>query len=172
MLSVHTILHPSDFSSLSANSLAVAASLARDCGARLVLLHVLGEPALSDGMGLVPFDSAMYRDWMRDRLDQVAERYPDIRLEERLTEGNVVQEILRAAEETGCDLIVMGAHGWSGLRHVLMGSIAEGVARRAPCPVVTVRMPVKSAVQAVEPITTGPHCGLFPGSHESPGRGP
>jgi nucleotide-binding universal stress UspA family protein len=148
MLAIRTILHPTDFSASSADAFALAAALARDYKARLVLLHVVGQPSLADGTGLVPFDPAMYRDEQRDKLEQLAVRTPDVAIEQRLAEGHAVTEILRAADETGCDLIVVGAHGWSGLRRLLMGSIAEAVVRQAPCPVLTVRTPPRSEVPA------------------------
>ena len=52
-----------------------------------------------------------------------------------------VDEIVRTAEETACDLIVLGTHGLTGLRRALMGSVAEQVVRKAPCPVLTVKTP-------------------------------
>jgi hypothetical protein len=60
-------------------------------------------------------------------------------VEYRLVEGEPVREILRAARETACDLIVTGTHGRSGLDRLLMGSVAEQLLRKAPCPVLTVK---------------------------------
>jgi nucleotide-binding universal stress UspA family protein len=51
------------------------------------------------------------------------------------------EQILRVAKRLRCDLIVLATHGRTGLQHVLMGSVAENVVRRAPCPVLTVRPP-------------------------------
>ena len=50
-------------------------------------------------------------------------------------------EIIRFAKDKDIDLIVMGTHGHTGLAHVLLGSVAEKVVRKAPCPVLTVRHP-------------------------------
>ncbi|SRR5579885_2227834 len=151
MLPIRTILHPTDFSGPSAAALAVAVSLARDHGARLILLHVMGQPAILDGTGLVPFDPAMYRDELRDKLDQVALRAPGIRVEKRLEQGHAANEVLRIAAETGCDVIVMGTHGWSGLRRLLMGSVAADVVQRATCPVLTVREALPREPPTAEP---------------------
>jgi len=151
MLPIRTILVPTDFSSTSAEALNLAASLARDHGARLVLLHVAGEPAFAAGMGVIPFDPGSYRDEVRDQFEQLAVRCPGLEVEQRLVEGPVIPEIVRAAGETGCDLIVMGAHGWTGLRRLLLGSVAEGVMRRAPCPVLTVRSPLPNHLRAGAP---------------------
>jgi nucleotide-binding universal stress UspA family protein len=141
MLRIHTIIHPTDFSSASAQAFAVAAALARDHGARLVVLHVAEEPALIDGTGLVPFDPAMYRSELWDKLEQLVGRAYGVEVETRLTEGNPVKAVLHVAAEVQADLIVMGTHGWTGLRRLLMGSVAEEVVRQAPCPVLTVRTP-------------------------------
>jgi nucleotide-binding universal stress UspA family protein len=54
-------------------------------------------------------------------------------------EGHAVTTIVQAAEEHQADLIIMGTNGRSGLAHVLLGSVAEGVVRTAPCPVLTIR---------------------------------
>jgi nucleotide-binding universal stress UspA family protein len=150
MLSIRTILHPTDFSGSSSEAFAVAAVLARDYGARLVLLHVMKQPTQADGMGLVPFDPEMYRDELQDKLDQLAVRAPGVQLEQRLAQGSTVPAILEAAQQTQCDLIVMGAHGWSGLRRLLMGSVAEAVVRKAPCPVLTIQTPAGSEKRPAE----------------------
>jgi nucleotide-binding universal stress UspA family protein len=142
MLPMRTILVPTDFSCSSANAFTIAASLAREGGARVILLHVLGEPTFADVAGLVPYDPATYRDEMREKLEHQASYCPGLQLEKRLTHGKPIPEIIRIATETRCDLIVMGTHGTSGLRRLLMGSVAEGVARRATCPVLSVRTSV------------------------------
>jgi nucleotide-binding universal stress UspA family protein len=64
-----------------------------------------------------------------------------VRIESTVMEGDPVEMILRAAEETNSDVIVMGTHGRTGLRRLLMGSVAEGVGRKAPCSVLTARAP-------------------------------
>jgi hypothetical protein len=62
-------------------------------------------------------------------------------VEHRLVEGDAVAEILRAAVEGHCDLIVMGAHGRSGMERLLVGSVAAEVLHRAPCPALAVQLP-------------------------------
>jgi nucleotide-binding universal stress UspA family protein len=64
-----------------------------------------------------------------------------VKPEHRAVEGDAVHEILTFAKENPCDLIVMGTHGRTGLGRFLMGSVAEGVVRKAPCPVLTVKTP-------------------------------
>jgi nucleotide-binding universal stress UspA family protein len=68
---------------------------------------------------------------------------PDLKppAERRLEEGDPATEICRVANEAGCELIAIGTHGRTGLGRLLMGSVAEQVVRRAPCPVLTVKAP-------------------------------
>ena len=66
---------------------------------------------------------------------------PQLALDRRMEEGDPASMIVRVATETGADLIVMGTHGRTGLRHLLMGSVAEYVVRKATCPVLTLRTP-------------------------------
>lgn len=84
---------------------------------------------------------------------------PAIRTEYQVAEGYTAEMILIAARKEQADLIVMGTHGRSGLRRVLMGSVAEEVSRQAPCPVMTVRGAISSApdtsAPASEPADTG-----------------
>ena len=64
---------------------------------------------------------------------------PHLRTHTLLTEGVPFHQIIRAAKRLRCDLIVMATHGRTGLVHAIMGSVAENVLRRAPCPVLVVR---------------------------------
>ena len=62
-----------------------------------------------------------------------------VQLETKLEVGEAAPSIVRFAREAGCELIVMGTHGRSGLERLILGSVAEHVLRQAPCPVLTVR---------------------------------
>jgi nucleotide-binding universal stress UspA family protein len=72
----------------------------------------------------------------------------ELRLETKMVEGHPAETICRVAKEEGCDLIVMGTHGRSGLGRLLLGSVAEQVLREAACPVLTVKMPAESPAKA------------------------
>jgi nucleotide-binding universal stress UspA family protein len=166
MLGIRTILHPTDFSARSENAFRLACSLARDHGAGLVVLHVVPAPtAVLVGEGIVV-------PWVEDdfqaleaKLRQVRPQDPDIAITHRLARGEPVHEILRAAGETNCDLIVLGTHGRRGLARFLMGSVAEQVVRKASCPVVTVKTPVAEPpppdIEVLEP--AGRTTGVGPG---------
>ncbi|MFO7927522.1 MAG: universal stress protein [Halobacteriota archaeon] len=82
------------------------------------------------------------------------------RIETAIVDGPPSREILAYAEETGCDLIVMGTHGRGGLNRLLLGSVAERVVRSATIPVMTVRVGETegrpSGVVDEQPITADP----------------
>jgi nucleotide-binding universal stress UspA family protein len=75
-------------------------------------------------------------------LDHLEPPHPEVSVERHLVAGEPAAEILRLARTQKCDLIVMGTHGLAGLDRLLLGSVAEQVLRRAPCPVLTVKAPV------------------------------
>jgi nucleotide-binding universal stress UspA family protein len=133
MLSIQTILHPTDFSERSGYAFQLACSLARDHGARLIVLHVMPVPLVQE--------KRLYREEMAAELNRLRAPNAQVRVEHRLEEGDAATQILRVAQETSCDLIVLGTHGRTGLGRLLMGSVAEQVLRMASCPVLTVRAP-------------------------------
>jgi nucleotide-binding universal stress UspA family protein len=148
MLPIKTILHPTDFSRSSDLALQLAGALARDYGARLVILHV-GRPPLRV-LGSPTPAPPLPVEWGRDELDRQLRRLtvpglkngPEYRLEFADTVGD---EILRVAREVTSDVIVLGTHGRTGLGRLLLGSVAEQVVRRAVCPVITVKKPGPAA---------------------------
>jgi len=143
MLPIHVILHPTDFSDRSLAALPLACALARDYGARLVILHVCA-PIIAYGEGILPPDPEAISREARERLDRLD--IPDgIRVERQFEEGDPAELILSVAQDLDCDLIVMGTHGRTWLRRLLMGSVAEQVVRRASCPVLTVAPPARTA---------------------------
>jgi nucleotide-binding universal stress UspA family protein len=139
MLHIQTILHPSDFSRCSNSALRLACSLARDQVAHLIVLHVVPSALAAEKKG--------FGEELGDELSQMAVPDQQVQIERRLEEGDPVTQILRVARESSCDLIVMGTHGRTGLGRLLMGSVAEQVMRKAPCPVLTVKMPQQEAGQ-------------------------
>ena len=147
---IRVILHPTDFSDGSKAALRVARSLARDLGARLLILHVMpSEIFVSEAV--IPVDPATYRttlEAMRGHLDGPDLKYP---VEARLGQGTAADESLRVAQEVECDLIVMGTHGRTGLGRLLMGSVAESVLPRADCPVIVVKGPARVSESTPEP---------------------
>ena len=146
MARFHTILHPTDFSPGSAAAFACACDLARDYDARLVVLHAFGPvvPVGAEGV-IVSSDLDELRAIARKELDAVRPADPTVRVERALREGMSTQVILETAKETGADLIVIGTHGRTGFRRLLLGSVTEEVLRKAPCPVLTVKAQAAAA---------------------------
>lgn len=146
MLIIHTILHPTDFSENSDCDFRLACALAGDYGAHLVVLHVATPPpVVGYAEGIMIPEAAESHEVTRQRLQQLRASEPEIVVEHRLVEGDDATEILQAARDTNCDLIVIGTHGRTGLARLLMGSVAEQVVRGAACPVMTIRRPMPEA---------------------------
>ncbi len=138
------ILVAVDFSEHSNKALEMAIDLAKEFGAKLDLVHAFDIP--------VPFvtpyevaipDSYMQeaRDAAKRKLAALAEKISAEGIEARshLSEVPAATAIARVAEEVEADLLVMGTRGNSGLKHVLLGSVAERTLRHASCPVLTVK---------------------------------
>lgn len=138
------ILVPIDFSDCSLDALEYAAVVARQAKASLELLHVL-EP-VSYGLDFT-LGRAEEREQKRERMTKrlhdlsAALAAAGLTVKHHLRGGMPVDSILDAARTLPSDLIVMGTHGRRGLSHVMAGSVAEAVLRRAVCPVLTVRSP-------------------------------
>ena len=147
MTHIRTILHPTDFSKQSEFAFQLACSLSRDYGAELYVLHVMPLPVVAYMEGPLPIASEALQEELRQKLDRLHAENGKFRVLHRLVEGEPVNEILHMATETSCDLIVMGTHGRTGVGRIMMGSVAEGVSRKAPCPVLTVKNPFPDAVE-------------------------
>jgi nucleotide-binding universal stress UspA family protein len=140
MLPISKILVPTDFTENSLGAFHIAAALARDHGGKLLALHVREAPIapyVPYGAGPPPQTDA--RTFMLDKLEHLRVLDQTIVLEYVLIDGAPAEEIVKAAADRHCDLIVMGTHGRTSLSQLLMGSVAIEVSRKAPCPVLTVR---------------------------------
>jgi universal stress protein A len=142
MLQITTILHPTDFSPRSEHAFHLACSLAKENGARLIVLHVAEPPVVApDSAMMVPPLPGGPLEALTDKLHSIQPPDPRIRIEYLLEKGNAADEILRVAQETRSELIVLGTHGRTGLSRLLMGSVAEQVIRKATCSVLVVKAP-------------------------------
>jgi nucleotide-binding universal stress UspA family protein len=139
MLQIRTILHPTDFSEPSQAAWELACALARDYNARLLIVHVYSPAPVyaPDGIA-IPFPQEEPAA-LQARLAAIRPSDERIAYEHRLLEGEPAEKILELAQKEPVDLIVMGTHGTTGLARLLVGSVAESVLRKAPCPVLTVR---------------------------------
>jgi nucleotide-binding universal stress UspA family protein len=140
-----TILVPVDFSEHSARALEVARGLARRFGSKLHLIHCY---PLQPG-GISPFGLVIPESFDRE-IRSAADRHlaewcqkaagDGIPVERTITPLGPSEAISQVAEEIGADLIVMGTRGLAGVKHVMLGSVAERTVRLAPCPVLTVKV--------------------------------
>lgn len=142
------ILFATDFSPTSDAALRYATALARDSGATLSIVHIeeLQTP-YAGGEMLLP-QPEFPNPEIRHMLEKVLPTDPNVRYEHHLSIGPPAEEIVKLAAEQNADLIVIGTHGRTGLKRVLMGSVAEAVMRRAPCPVLTLKEHDKSPPMA------------------------
>jgi len=154
---VRSILVPTDFSEGSRTALDYAMFMARQVGARLELLHVWEAPyyLLQDAMlslpGQAPQPLGRYaRDLAQREMEKLVAEVrstTDLRVQGGVESGSPAKTIVELAGDGEHDMIIMGTHGRSGLRHLFTGSVAEKVVRSAPCPVLTIR----SSDEAAEP---------------------
>lgn len=118
----------------------VADRLARDLGARLVLVH--GAPAAPSVMYGVPFDNdAFQRDVLEDArrlLEDVARDCGSEQIAKRAELGSAIEVLLRTLQEETAQFLVVGTRGRGAMRSVLLGSVAHEMIAVAPCPVVVV----------------------------------
>ena len=143
MITIKTILVPTDFSDASVAAQHYALGLAKAFASAVHLLHVVQDPyvqpwaAEAFGVSL----AGVLERWEQDaraQLEQIGGTgAPGITCVTRV--GHPFVEILSYAAEAHVDLIVMGTHGRGPVAHMLLGSVAERVVRKAPCPVLTVR---------------------------------
>lgn len=136
------ILIAVDSEPVAAHAADVAAELARAVGAEMAFVHVvdssLGYPA---DTGVPPAELiALAKQEAKKLVSDFRQRVsPQSAALEFIQVGGPATEIVKAAKEWPADLIVIGSHGRGGVQRALMGSVAEGVMRHAPCPVMVIR---------------------------------
>ena len=145
MIHINKIMHPTDFSANSNHALKYACAFANHFGAELHLIHVVADLTM---LTLPPVDGYLPEGYFQDAKRRAEEELAKLPGADLIGQASVIKvtlegapftEIIRYAHENGIDIIVMGTHGYAGLSHMLMGSIAEKVVRKAPCPVLTVQ---------------------------------
>ncbi len=142
MISLKKILVPTDFSEHSDKAILYGSELARKFGAELHLLHAIEVTPLMYGeCGYVaPETEAEIEDAATRQLEKLmADATRDLTVIRKIEHGHPFVETIRYAKENDIGLIVLGTHGRGAIAHMLLGSVAEKVVRKAPCPVLTVR---------------------------------
>lgn len=140
------ILVPTDFSHDAEGAARTAQTLLAAEGARLTLLHAYHLPVEYTAYGTIPTGLPFQADVAAIAEEKLAAAVAPLQrdgltVEAVAREGYPPEVIVEAARELGADVIAMGTHGRTGLRHLLLGSNAERVVGHAPCPVLTVRQP-------------------------------
>jgi nucleotide-binding universal stress UspA family protein len=148
MNAIQKILVPTDFSSHSDEAFRMALVLARATGAEVVVFHIAQPPVVAAECGPLlarPTDSGSANVW--DHFRKLQSPDPAVRVEHLtiVVEKPSAAHILETLDKMGCDLIVMGTHGRSWLKHRLLGSVTEEVVRLARCPVMVVKSPAHKA---------------------------
>ena len=146
-MQIKTILFPTDFSQGARAAMDHAISLAKDYHAKLILLYVIQDisiaewyiPSSLSAADLVEDMQKSASNEMEKWGAEVSQSVKDV--EKLVVRGVPFVEIIRTAKEKSADLIVIGTHGRTGIDHMLFGSTAEKVVRKAACPVLTVRIP-------------------------------
>ena len=144
------VLAAVSFGEDAANVIEAAAGFAHAAGARLVVLHVV-EPVVLPAPYSMEFAPMSMDTLVIDAREALSERLRErvslpVASEAIVRAGAAEPEVLALAEEIGAGLIVQGSHGRGSIGRALLGSVADGVVRRAPCPVLTIR-------QGVRPLT-------------------
>ena len=146
MIKLKKVLVPTDFSDSARQALRYGMSFAKEYGAELVLMHVVENLTVGYASDLFPVPMAEvfqeisgYAKGELAKLGQEA-RERGLTVQEHVVQGKPSAEIIRFASANEIDVIVLGTHGKGMLDQALFGSTTERVVRRAPCPVLTVRM--------------------------------
>jgi len=145
MLTWKKVVCPVDLSEVSMGALKVASDVASQCGAALVIVNVVEPIVAPSDFTFGPMTTGEVEDRLVERSTQALKelaatlRLPAGSVAFRVERGRASSEIVRVAQEEKADVIVIGTHGYTGMAHVLLGSTAERVIRKAPCPVLTVR---------------------------------
>ncbi len=145
-MQIKTILFPTDFSQGARAAMDHAVSLARDYHARLILLYVIQDISIAEwyipsSLSVTDLIEDMQKSAAKEMDKWAAEVSKHVKdVEKMVVRGVPFVEIIRIAKEKDVNLIVIGTHGRTGIDHMLFGSTAEKVVRKAPCPVLTVRI--------------------------------
>lgn len=142
---IKKILFPTDFSETSEYAMKYAIEFAQSFDAELEIVHILFDESqlVSSYMLHGSFRNLSYdlEAGAKEQLKDFLNKYPElseINFTTKLLKGSPFLEIIEEARSTKADIIVIGTHGRSGIEHMLFGSTAENVIRKAPCPVFTV----------------------------------
>jgi len=149
METIQKILVPIDFSDYSKKALQYSIDFAKQFNAEIILVYVI-EPLmypadLSMGQMVIPQSTVNLSEKSKIELELLAKNEigDQLNFDVIVKTGKPFIEIIETASETDSDLIIISTHGHTGVEHLLFGSTSEKVVRKAPCPVLTLREPIK-----------------------------
>lgn len=144
MLNIKHVLFPVDFTESSQKIVSYVKQFVQTCNAQLSLIHVVRGPDDFAGFELGAAWWTSIQKEVMDGANQAMEQFvannladvPNVK--KFITIGDIVEEVVKYADENKIDLILIGTHGRKGLEKAMFGSVAEGVVKAAPCPVLTI----------------------------------
>ena len=156
MISLKSILVPTDFSKQSQSAIRYGVEFALKFGAKLHVLHAVQDvanflpelgfinpaAALSNIEPMLQSASKSMEEFLKPYKNQGVEFVT------HCLQGNPLDEIILLAKEENIDLIILGTHGHTGLAHLFLGSLAETLVRQSPCPVLSLRSPEHEFVES------------------------
>jgi nucleotide-binding universal stress UspA family protein len=139
-MEIKKVLVPVDFSENSQKILEAAGYFSGMCKAELHVVFIVQSFDDYSGFFVPHMPVAKFEEEMVQAAEQKMEKFlaGHKSVKAKVLVGDVAEEIIRHAEESGMDLIIMGTHGYKGLEKVMFGSVAEKVVRSSPCPVLTI----------------------------------
>ncbi len=151
MISIKNILCPTDFSEDAENAIKYGVEFAKRFEAILHLHHVVNVPYMSVAYEIGPDVVAARETAENYAKDYMAKKAKEleaagVNVHVHLSVGTPFVDIVALAKEKGIDLIIVATHGKGAIEHMLMGSTAERIVRKAPCPVLTVKHPEREFV--------------------------
>lgn len=143
MFSAERILFPTDFSACSRSVLPYVMSFAEAHKSHLTLLHIVEFEEMQHlaAGGEASKDENHYLAERKKDLEAMAGPNPSVKISFKVKEGHAYKEIIRVAEESDIDIVIMATHGRTGFEHILIGSVAEKVVRHSDRPVLIVKPP-------------------------------
>lgn len=147
MIQIEKILYPTDFSEYADHARSYVTEMAKAFNSKVIVMHTIQAPshyevAYNYELALNPEEIGEKRQKAADaKIAEIAEkiRAEGVEVETLITLGSAFVDIVSTARKNEIDLIIISTHGWGFIKHVLMGSTAERVVRKAPCPVLSVR---------------------------------
>ncbi|WP_038056589.1 universal stress protein [Thermodesulfobacterium hydrogeniphilum] len=144
MLNIKTIAVPVDFSDVASLLAQYAKDFAKKLGAKIILIYVLEDLTAYEGLYtstkiLTDLENMLLEGAEKSMKDFIKKYFSDCsEVEPVIVKGDIVEKIIETAQKYKADLIIIGTHGRKGLDKILFGSVAEGVVKNSPIPVLTV----------------------------------